>query len=172
MLAPFVLYTYPMNYFQGNKNHPQHLSVGAVLRNEAGMICVHHYPADLTKGYWHDVGVADFYTLMRETLEPNETLEGALMRGLKQEFNATATLDKYLGSIVSTVIHEGVPSQKTTLYFLCTLTDGAAEGWVNEDEGSALEWHPADFLIEKMTAQRTRFNRDDIDESAILKRLI
>jgi len=72
-----------MNYFQGNNKHPRHLSVGAVLTNDHGEICVHHVNDESLaqegrlKGYWTDEGVTDFYILMRETIESNEALEKA-----------------------------------------------------------------------------------------------
>ena len=114
-----------MNYFQGNAKHPRHISVGAVMRNHEGLIRVHHFPKDVAHGFWKGIGITDFYILMRESLEPNETLEHALVRGLQEEFNAVATLDDYLGAIVATAYqatdeHSRAPFQKTTLYFLCT----------------------------------------------------
>jgi hypothetical protein len=165
-----------MNYFQGNKDHPQHISVGAILQNQEGLICVHHFPEDHRIGYWQDHGIREFYILMRESIEPNETLEAALHRGLKEEFNAIASLDDYLGSIVSTFTHQdgGPEIEKTTLYFLCTfLKDAALNRDPNDEESSSvLEWKRAEDLIPLMKAQRERFGRDDLDESAILERYL
>ncbi|MBI3572217.1 NUDIX domain-containing protein [Candidatus Kaiserbacteria bacterium] len=167
-----------MNYFQGGKEHPQHISVGAVMRNADSLIRVHHFPKDVTKGFWKSIGVTDLYILMRETLEPNETLEAALARGLAEEFNAVATLDDYLGAIISTPYDERTPGErfpfeKTTLYFLCTYEkDAGVRRDMSDAEGqSILEWQSADFLIPIMKTQRERFARDDVDESAILERL-
>jgi len=165
------------NYFQGNKDHPQHISVGAVLRNGEGLIRVHHFPEEVASGFWKSINVTDFYILMRETIEPDETLEHALHRGLQEEFNAVATLDDYLGSIVSTAYDdstgEHVPFQKTTLYFLCTyVQDAAAERDTSDGEGqSILEWKSAAELIPIMKAQGEKFGRGDVDESSILERL-
>jgi NADH pyrophosphatase NudC (nudix superfamily) len=158
-----------MNYLQGNKNHPQHISVGAIMRNSEGLIRVHHFPKEIASGFWKGIDVTDFYILMRETIEPNETLEQALHRGLAEEFNAAASLDDYLGSIVST------PSfQKTTLYFLCTYQkDVGAKRDMRDAEGqSELEWKTPEELIPLMRAQKDRFKRDDIDESSILERYL
>lgn len=87
------------NYFQGNSKHPQHISVGAVVLNDKNEICCHHFDSRINKfiGYWKDNGLEDFYILMRETIEPNETLEHALHRGLMEEFGVEAELLDYIG---------------------------------------------------------------------------
>lgn len=168
-----------MNYFQGNKDHPQHISVGAVMRNGEGLIRVHHFPKEMASGFWKSVGVTDFYILMRKTIEQNETLEHALARGLQEEFNAVARLDDYLGAIVSTAYDQRdaavtYPFQKTTLYFLCTYEkDAGVVRDMSDAEGqSELEWRSAEELIPIMRAQKEAFGRDDVDESAILARYL
>jgi len=108
-------------YFQGNSLHPQHISVGAILVNEKGEVCCHHFFTKDLKGYWADEKLDDFYILMRETIEPDESLEHALHRGLQEEFGATGELVDYVGAIKSTFMHKEVEVEKTTLYFLCKL---------------------------------------------------
>jgi hypothetical protein len=85
------------NYFQSNTEHPYHLSVGAVVMNEKGEVLVHHFVRSDLPGYWPDLGINDFYILMRETIHPGENLEDALHRGLLEEFGATADLVDYIG---------------------------------------------------------------------------
>ena len=139
------------------------------MRNTEGLVRVHHFSKEIASGFWKGINVTDFYILMRKTLEPNETLEQTLARGLAKEFNAVATIDDYLGSIVSSA-----PFQKTTLYFLCTYQkDAGVERDMSDKEGqSELEWKTAEELIPIMRAQKERFGRDDIDESSILERYI
>ena len=156
-----------MNYFQGNAKHPRHISVGAVMRNHEGLIRVHHFPKDVAHGFWKGIGITDFYILMRESLEPNETLEHALVRGLQEEFNAVATLDDYLGAIVATAYqatdeHSRAPFQKTTLYFLCTYQQDFGERRdLSDAEGkSILEWKSAAESVPLMRAQAKKFGRD------------
>jgi hypothetical protein len=163
-----------MNYFMGNKSHPQHISVGAVMRNADGLVRVHHFPPGIAEGFWKGVDVTDFYLLMRETIEPGETLEEAAHRGLQEEFGAVATLDDYMGSIVSTAYDNEAPFQKTTLYFLCTYTGESEKGRDMEGkEGqSVLEWRTAEELIPLMREQAQKFGRDDVDESPILERYL
>ena len=150
------------NYFGFSTDSIYHLSVGAVLRNKDGQIGVHHF--DASKG--------DFYILMRETIEPNETIETALARGLREEFGATATLRRYLGPIISRFPDShGRSIHKTTLYFLMDLQK--LGDWPKHDGESdgALEWRDPEFLIKTMKAQAKRLHREDWDESAVLERL-
>jgi ADP-ribose pyrophosphatase YjhB (NUDIX family) len=164
------------NYFQGNSKHPQHISVGVVLINDKNEICCHHFDSQKSdfEGYWKDQGLENFYILMRETIEPGETLEKALHRGLMEEFGTEAELVDYIGSIQSYFKSKGVEIEKTTLYFICKL--------INQDLGkrstgdvefeSQIEWQTADFLISKMKEQSLKYGRTDIDESSILERLL
>lgn len=163
------------NYFQGNSKHPQHISVGAILLNDKNEICCHHFDSKKSKmsGYWTDLGLDDFYILMRETLEPDEKLEEALHRGLMEEFGAEAELVDYAGSIQGYFKSKGVEIEKTTLYFLCKLInqdlDKRSTGDVEFE--SQIEWQTTEFLIPKMKEQSVKYGRTDIDESQILERL-
>jgi hypothetical protein len=162
-------------YFQGNSEHPQHISVGAILVNDKKEVCCHHlYTNNLPKGYWAEEKVDDFYILMRETVKPFEPLEAAVHRGIMEEFGATAELVDYVGSLQSHFTHNGVEVEKTTLYFLCKLKDQDLSRRKGEDieESSQVEWKPADFLIERMRPQAERFKRTDVDESGILERAV
>ena len=76
------------NYFQSSQEFPFHISVGAVLRNKQGEIACHYFDTFSHLGE----SAEDFYILMRETIEPNETIEKALARGLKEEFGAEAQI--------------------------------------------------------------------------------
>jgi ADP-ribose pyrophosphatase YjhB (NUDIX family) len=160
------------HYFLGNNNDPHHLSVGAVLLNNKNEVACHYFGKEKTFGYYTDNNLADFYTLMRQTVSPNETLEHALVRGLQEEFGATATIENYIGSLTSHFEHKGVRVEKTTLYFLATLKS-VDESTRNNDipEGrTEIKWLSIDHLIQEMKKQSTRFTRTDLDESKILER--
>jgi hypothetical protein len=161
------------NYFVGHSKHPRHLSSGAVLTNEKGEICVHHFDnPELLRGLWTEAGIVDFYLLMRETPNPNETLEHALHRGLMEEFGAKATIEDYLGSIKSNFKHKDVVVEKTTIYFLCKLVSQDETLRKGDIESKTkLEWHTPQFLIPKMKEQAVRYGRTDVDESSILEKL-
>lgn len=155
------------NYFIGDKTSPYQISVGGVVINDEGKIYCHHF-SNVTGG--------DMYSLMRETLKPNDTLESALVRGLKKEFGLEARLITYIGSIVSSFINwEGVEIEKTTLYFLCRepkIVDEHPQRESFEMKPSVIEWHPPEFLIEKMETQEKLTKRSDFNESKVLYCLI
>lgn len=160
------------NYFSWKDNGNSHLSVGAVVINDEGKICVHHFtklPFEVFgTHYEHDV-----YLLMRETIEPNETLENALSRGLMEEFGMKAEIRTYLGSIACYFTQNNRKIEKTTLYFLCQyISDDLHSRRAGDAEAaSELEWYDGDFLIEKMRQQFKATQREDIDESSIIERI-
>lgn len=160
-------------YFQGNYSHPQHISVGGILMNDGGEICCHHFYTKDLRGYWADEKLDDFYILMRETIEPNESLEHALHRGLWEEFAATAELVDYVGSIKSNFKHKEVDVEKTTLYFLCKLINQDISKRSGDDieKKSIIEWRKPEFLIPLMKNQAIKSGRTDVDESDILERV-
>ena len=165
------------NYFQGNWQHPRHVSAGAILLNGEGKICAHHFvSADLQdfQGYWPDEKVDDFYILMRSTLLPDQTVEEALQRGLLEEFGANGRILDYIGSINSHFKNKGVQVEKTTLYFICKLLSQDLSRRNDQDiEGkSRIEWQTASFLIPKMKEQSAKYGRTDIDESEILEKYL
>ncbi len=157
-----------MNYFCATGLNIYHISVGAVLRNKQGQIAVHHYRQE--KPGWL---FPDCYILMRETIEPNETIEAALGRGLAEEFGARAIFRQYLGSSVCWLpTPKGVQAQKTTLYCLMDLDGELGQPTDLHETHGPIEWHEAKFLIGVMKEQRKRLKREDADESEILERLL
>ncbi len=112
----------------------------------------------------------NFYLLMRETIEPNETIEYCLSRGLMEEFGATGELQSYIGSITSHFPHKNVEIEKTTLYFLCKATSFDLNKRKADDPeaSSQIMWLSKEELIEKMREQGQRLNRQDLDESKVL----
>jgi 8-oxo-dGTP pyrophosphatase MutT (NUDIX family) len=118
----------------------------------------------------------NFYIPMRETIEPNESVEQCLARGLMEEFGIEATLRAYLGTIIShyPMLSAGVTIEKTTLYFLCDLVSSDISKRKPDDPESDSEifWLKPEELIIKMKEQGQRLNRSDIDESPALERLL
>ena len=109
---------------------------------------------------------------MRETIEPGETIEDTLKRGLMEEFGATAIINTFIGSSTA-MLHTKPAIQKTTLYFTCDL-DEIRPDWRkpdDEEKDSHIEWHSKDFLIEKMRNQGYITGMGDLDESEVLERL-
>lgn len=155
------------NLVQGSKEYPYHISVGAVLVNSEGRVCVHHFGK-----VEHAGRVAEnVYILMRETPEGNESPTETLARGLREEFGVTATVQHYIGSLTC---NPRLPDnqEKTTLYFLCDVIGQDVSRRENTDIEfeSTLEWHDVDFLITRMQQQLKETGYEDIDESKILER--
>jgi ADP-ribose pyrophosphatase YjhB (NUDIX family) len=153
------------NYFRGAEQQPYHLSIGAVLQNSEGLIACHHFD--------EAVGMNNVYILMRETIEPNERIEDALHRGLKEEFGAVAYINTYIGSFTAMLKGDrGI--KKTTLYFLCDLKE-IHDTWRkvdDEEKDSHIEWQTKEFLIKKMKEQKAITDMADFDESEVLERLL
>lgn len=151
------------NYFQGTSDTPHHISIGAVLINEEGEVACHYFDKNLSDKY--PLGL---YSLMHESIEPHESLEGALARGLKEEFSATAELIRYVGSLVVYYEHKGVPIEKTVLYFLCKLIDISEVRDMSDLEAkSEIRWVDIDDLIPIMKEQGKIDNA--VDESKIFE---
>ncbi len=161
-----------MNYYQGTKEHPYHVSVGAVILNEENKVCCHYFGSadDRHKKYSK---YNDFYILMRETMEMGETPVDTLHRGLREEFGITADIVTYIGSIKSEYEVGGAPIEKTTLYFLVRMKsiDITLRSGEDVEAESEMQWHNADFLIEKMKEQAVRLNNSTLDESDVLMRI-
>lgn len=157
------------NYYQASITCPYHLSVGVLVLNSRNEVLCHHFPSIIIDGKT----ITNLYLLVRETLEPNETLEKALHRGLQEEAGAVADIKAYLGSIVSQFPRGGEIMEKTTVYFLCTLVDidNSRRNTNDWESGSDVLFLPIDVLIDKMKLQGERYKRTDIDESIILERL-
>lgn len=159
------------NYFQWSKDNPYHISIGGVVRNKEHKIGCHYF-----KSFSHpSVGkFEDFYILMRETLEKNETIETCLVRGFREEFGAEIKLVGYVGAIEASIQTNRKNMYKTTLYFLCDLVtfDESSRDPEDIESSSAIQWHEPKFLINKMQEQGKRLGREDMDESKVIKNML
>lgn len=161
------------NHFQATVVSPYHISIGAVVVNKEGKVCCHYFESLSHKS----MNIfKDFVLLMRETVEENETIEECLHRGLMEEFGIQAELNCYLGSIVSHFTAPGteVVIEKTTLYFLCDFIsqDESLRSQEDMERESKIQWFDPKELIVKMKEQGKRLNREDMDESVVIERLL
>lgn len=156
---------------QNKPEQPFHVSVGAVVVNAKGEVLVHKRTPETTPPqYLHTLGgLNECYTLMRETIEDNEPIEQAVLRGVREEFGIEGKIRMYLGSIQARAEKkDGTPWEKTTLYYLVIVE---REGVRSTDDGEAhteLVWERPESLLEKMKEQGARSQREDLDESKII----
>lgn len=158
------------NFFHSTQESPYHLSVGAVVYNEDKKIACHYFDKFLARdeNKIHE----DFYILMRETVEANESLEQAVLRGVREEFGSTGEIRRFIGSLVTKFPRGSVWVEKTTVYFLVEIqnVNVFARDPKDAESTSVIQWQPIDELIAKMETRGKNYERTDLDESAILKR--
>lgn len=154
------------NHFRASREFPHHISIGGLVFNEDKKILVHHFK-DVTTA--DGLYLGELYLLMRETIEDNETIEGALSRGLMEEFGLTGELLGHIGSVKGKYPLQDFWVEKTTLYFLVKYIehDNSKREKDSKESESDLEWHDAGFLIEKMKLQKKI--EDSLDESEIVE---
>jgi hypothetical protein len=160
-----------INYFQRSEQYPFHISIGAIVVDKDKNIGCHYFNEHEIPGS----GIyKDFYILMRETIEPMETIEDCLKRGLMEEFGAEATIRHYIGSIVARFRQprSDLIVEKTALYFLCDLLslDQSRRKMNDPESGSIIKWLPLNDLIESMKKQKIILKREDADESSVLEK--
>lgn len=146
-----------MSIYKSTKEYPHHISVGVVLINDKHEVACHFYREQTIRNY-----PQNFYTLMNESLEANETLEEAVMRGLKEEYSMKGILERYVGSVIMWFDKDGVNIEKTVPYFLCRLTSIEERDVHDPESISEIKWMNLDELIEIMKTQEK-------DESKILE---
>ena len=161
-----------MSIYQAKRDNPFHISVGGLVVNADGKIRVHKRMKSKAPPQFQDdfLEREELYLLARETIEDGESLVEAVQRGVSEEFGIEGKVEKYLGALSVKTLAGRDPKwewEKTTLYFLVTPI-GDAPRVADDESFSDLEWHPPEFLIERMQGQGGE-HRKDLDESKIVK---
>lgn len=161
-------------FYQHSLPQPFHLSVGAVLFNEQGKICVHHFFAEKIPEHQRFAagGLPEFYYLMRESLEGDESLQTAVHRGLKEEFGAEGTIEKYLGSTVYEIVTPMKKFEKTTVYHAVRLKELGPREIYDEESETVMEWHEPRELLALFREQAQKTDRPELNETSIIERFI
>lgn len=141
-----------------------HISVGCALLDGDDRIAMHHH---------HDSPFGELYTLMRETLHDNETLEAGVARGLMEEWGAQGTIVAFLGAKLAHLEDvDGSVMDKTTLYFFARLTtqDDTRRDPTDPESSSAIEWLTLDEATKELNIQAVRFpGRPDLHEAGVIE---
>lgn len=154
---------------QFSDGKPFHISIGALLVNDDGNILVHRRTEQNAPKDGGDYlgGLSEAYTLMRESLENDESIETALRRGLKEEFNAEGEIIRYLGSVVAHITAPHPVVEKTTLYYQVRLKS-MGERTPDDESWTELIWMEPRALLDAMRTQVSP-NRPDLNESKIVE---
>lgn len=162
------------NIYRQSQTNQYHISVGVVLYNEQKEILVHKYDTNKIPEHLQFLagGLEMGYTLLRESIEPGETLLAAIERGLQEEFSATAAVERFLGSsecLVDMVTHEYL---KTTLYHAAKLQSLSDKREDTEENVSDLIWIAPGELLKLLKEQAEGTKRADLHEAFVIERFI
>ncbi|OGG66075.1 hypothetical protein A3I99_02140 [Candidatus Kaiserbacteria bacterium RIFCSPLOWO2_02_FULL_45_11b] len=161
------------NFYQHSLPQPYHISVGGVLFNDNHEICVHHFfKKDIPEAVHFLMDFQDdIYHLMRESLEGNEPLQDAVVRGMKEEFGIEVMVDKYLGAKIDTITGPDQDSfEKLTIYHSAKLVSQGDRLNFDIESKSMMEWHSPNELLKIFSEQCKKTGRPELDERVIIER--
>ncbi len=164
----------PNNFYQHGLPQPFHISAGALLFNDQTEICTHHfYATEVSANLLFLLGgLSEGYHLMRESLEGDESLQTAVHRGLYEEFGATGTIEKYLGSQVCMVTTPERQFEKLTVYHAVRLIELGDRPDIDAESRSKMEWYSAVDLLSMYEKQAAMTDRPELNETEIIRRFM
>lgn len=128
---------------RGDKNNPFHLSIGTVCTHENKVALIKK--ADST------------YTLPRETMYSEESLEEALLRGIEEELGIKAKVVRYIGCLITHFNRpDGSDIEKTTIYFLSERTGDSTKSQAEDETADTIEWFEKDTCIKLLEEQNNK----------------
>lgn len=154
---------------------PFHISVGAVVFNDQYEICLHHFYKKNIPEHLHFLAdhMDECYHLMRESLEGNEPLHDAVLRGVEEEFGATGTVEKYLGSKIDTILQpDGQTFEKTTIYHAVRLDELGERLSTDVESQTKMEWLAPAVALTIYDQQCQTTKRPELDERVIIERFM
>lgn len=153
-----------------------HISVGAVVFDDQYRVCLHHFEKKNVPEHLQFLGdyLDDIWHLVRESLEGNEPLHDAVLRGVQEELGATGTIEKYLGAKIDRIdgpsdVH---PFEKVTLYHAVRLGGLGERPQIDTESKTLLEWYSPAEAIEIFTTQASKTSRPELDERVVIERFI
>lgn len=163
------------NFYQHGLPQPFHISAGGVLFNDKYEICVHHFHKRDIPPNVHFLmdHLDDVWHLMRESLEGNEPLQDAVLRGMQEEFGVVGAVDKYLGAKIDIITGPNQsPFEKLTIYHAVKLVSFVERPDHDAESKSVMEWHSPRDLITIFDAQCAKTKRPELDERVIIERFV
>lgn len=111
----------------GTKEMPYHLSIGAVIEDEGKYALIKKPDGD--------------YTLPRETIYSNESIEDTLLRGMSEELGIIMNVKNFLGSLnIKFNLSDGTEINKTTIYFFCIKVGNYQRKPENDESDDSIFW--------------------------------
>lgn len=159
--------------FQHSEDNHFHISVGAILEKDGKILTHHVFKKDMPEK-WQPLlgGLGEAYTLMRESLENNESLEAAVTRGLAEEFGAKGEIIRFLGTVVAELPFAG-GFEKTTLYFQVRCTELGERPKDDDESFTTLEWlTPVELLSYLQKQAALTDTPPDLQEAKIVEAFI
>lgn len=125
---------------RGDSNNPYHLSIGTVVTDEEKIALVKK-PSGI-------------YTLPRETVYSDESIEDALNRGIEEELGVLVNIIKFLGTQITYFDRpDGTSVEKTTIYFLANKTGETSKNQAEDELDDAIEWFESNEAIKILKEQ-------------------
>jgi len=154
---------------------PFHISVGAVLFNDDHKICLHHFYKKDIPEHLHFLAdhMDEYYHLMRESLEGNEPLHDAVLRGIEEEFSAKGVVESYLGSKIDEILQpDGMTFEKLTIYHAVRSQELGTRVATDVESKTKLEWLSPEEALQIFDKQCQSTKRPELDERIIINRFI
>ena len=154
---------------------PFHISVGAVLFNDEYQICLHHFYKQRMPKHLHFLldYLDETHHLMRESLEGNEPLQDAVLRGIREEFGALGIVEQYLGAKIDEIQQpDGQTFEKLTIYHAVRLVELKAREASDAESKTDVEWHSPKEVLKIYDIQCQKTQRPELDERIIIQRFI
>ena len=111
--------------------------------------------------------------MMRESLEGNEPLHDAVLRGIHEEFGAIGIVERYLGAKIDEIKQPDDSSfEKLTIYHAVRLRELVERIETDVESKTKMEWCTPHEAMDIYDRQCAVTKRPELDERVIIKRFM
>ncbi len=111
--------------------------------------------------------------LVRESLQGDESLHAAVLRGGQEEFGIEGAVEKYLGSKIDTITGPNQdPFEKLTIYHAVRMMAQGERPDIDAEDRTVMEWQTPESALEIYKSQAAQTNRPELDEAVVVERFI